>query len=262
MAVRSSSADTPAAGWCWPRATRCGPSASAAPCRWRARCALAPEAVVVPPRFAAYAEASEQVFAILERYSPLIEPLSLDEAFLDVTASQSLFGRAGGHRAEAPPARSPPRWACPPRPASPRPSSSRRSPRTWPSRTGSARSLPEETRAFLAGLPVSRLWGVGPKTRGPLHGLGLRKVGDLAIARRGLAHRAARGHRRAPGGARARRATTAPWSPTGAARASAPRTPSRRTCPTPRCSSRGSTPRRSGSRGGSGRRGCAPASCS
>ena len=48
--------------------------------------------VVVPPRFAAYAEASEQVFGILERYSPLIEPLSLDEAFLDVTASQSLFG--------------------------------------------------------------------------------------------------------------------------------------------------------------------------
>src|SRR6516225_4043957 len=53
---------------------------------------LAPSAVVVPPRFAAYAEASEQVFSILERYTPLIEPLSLDEAFLDVTASQALFG--------------------------------------------------------------------------------------------------------------------------------------------------------------------------
>ena len=53
---------------------------------------LAPGAVVVPPRFAAYSEASEQVFAILERYTPLIEPLSLDEAFLDVTASQTLFG--------------------------------------------------------------------------------------------------------------------------------------------------------------------------
>ncbi len=45
---------------------------------------------------------------------------------------------------------------------------------------GSARSAPEETRAFLAGLPVSRLWGVGPKLEARLHGLGLRKVGDLA----------------------------------------------------------------------------------
>src|SRR5271169_4198146 len=53
---------------------------------------LAPEAVVVPPRFAAYTEASEQVFAIFERYTPLVEPLSLDEAFLDVSGSLSLFG--------------------------------------------------------------------------------------------------------------------------------------------------------------------------
>jgi nucleotidyltransferase/DNA polymerase involved in DNA repair len=53
---------------------------------------MAPQAIVVPPRFAAYAEASEQVFGIFERYTPLIEPLSLDEAFLDVTASVGLFG--------------------------------------------------------------------------------------------------------------------------------------------------------------------------
>ena len=53
---------------------------------------LAPHAVVVPPRFYAYGEASEQVFAIFERYTPLVEPLSLDEAFLDVTASVGLFG--------------------------------------------------------------------------------------------------------------------------------------------------------------------------
>jgi DNA polymerase-4 len=53
---------------------------------------LAPQAVVVRPRFSAYSEASEQVFAIFERYSPMVEPLSLDEAFLDVTASMELFG--------------------------------------------------------------------------------------------------------------------------------------------------------------------------
>ena len=53
---------------------------------------LAPHALVVRPRFSAYGEASEQVFAIFERYTPLVEPLSLDEAFLDVTASEGLFG--------------------------------------------------------------------------------------------------------------------------------------------------------------------------
>src|SRR4029077_7539500 len=53
---------------------------------------LSPHAVVVRPRFSAYSEASEQVFAIFERYTPLVEPLSLDEAFLDITASIGLFG--------------------------------------------------------------------------------------------------------------------------------------------------------------------------
>src|SRR5512144_538469 len=46
---------------------------------------LAPHAVVVPPRFSAYAEASEKVFGIFEEFTPLVEALSLDEAFLDVT---------------------------------------------------------------------------------------------------------------------------------------------------------------------------------
>ena len=53
---------------------------------------LAPHAVVVPPRFERYAEASAAAFAIFRRYTPLVEPLSLDEAFLDVTESQALFG--------------------------------------------------------------------------------------------------------------------------------------------------------------------------
>lgn len=53
---------------------------------------LCPEGTFVAPRFARYAELSERVFGIYRRYTPLVEPLSLDEAFLDVTASRALHG--------------------------------------------------------------------------------------------------------------------------------------------------------------------------
>jgi len=142
---------------------------------------LAPGAIVVPPRFSAYSEASEQVFAILERYTPLIEPLSLDEAFLDVTASQTLFG-------------SPAEIAARLRrdiaaevhlPASAGIASSKfvaKIASDLAKPDGQREVRPEETRAFLAALPVSRLWGVGPKLEARLNQLGLRKVGDLARA--------------------------------------------------------------------------------
>ncbi len=51
-----------------------------------------PDAIVVPPRMARYKEISDQVFAIFREFTPLVEGLSLDEAFLDVTASQQLLG--------------------------------------------------------------------------------------------------------------------------------------------------------------------------
>jgi DNA polymerase-4 len=51
-----------------------------------------PEAIVVHPRMARYQEISQQVFAIFHEFTPLVEGLSLDEAFLDVTASQQLLG--------------------------------------------------------------------------------------------------------------------------------------------------------------------------
>ena len=53
---------------------------------------LCPQAIVLPVRMARYAEISRQIHAIFERYTPLVEPISLDEAFLDVTASTNLFG--------------------------------------------------------------------------------------------------------------------------------------------------------------------------
>src|SRR5437588_10102508 len=55
---------------------------------------LCPHAVVVPVRFERYREVSRQVFAIFERYTPAVEPLSIDEAFLDVTGSLRLFPSA------------------------------------------------------------------------------------------------------------------------------------------------------------------------
>ena len=65
---------------------------------------LCPQAVVVPPRMSAYSEASEAVFAIFEQFSPLVEALSIDEAFLDVRGLEHIRGTpreiAGRLRAE------------------------------------------------------------------------------------------------------------------------------------------------------------------
>jgi DNA polymerase-4 len=140
---------------------------------------LAPSAVVVPPRFSAYAEASEQVFSILERYTPLIEPLSLDEAFLDVTASIGLFG---------PPAEISLRLRREIATEVGLPASAGIATCKFVAKIASDLAKPDgqrevphaDTRAFLAELPVSRLWGVGPKLEARLHALGLRRVGDLA----------------------------------------------------------------------------------
>jgi DNA polymerase IV len=142
---------------------------------------LAPDAVVVPPRFSAYAEASEAVFAIFERYTPLVEPLSLDEAFLDVTASLSLFGAGGAlaTRIRAEVARE-----------VGLPCSAGIAAVKFVAKVASDVAKPNgqrevpaaQTRAFLAPLPVSRLWGVGPKLEATLKALGLRTVGDVAAA--------------------------------------------------------------------------------
>ena len=139
----------------------------------------APHALVVKPRFSAYSEASEQVFSIFERYTPLIEPLSLDEAFLDVTASVGLFGApadiARRIRKEI-------------AAETALPSSAGIASVKFVAKIASDVAKPngqrevraEETVAFLAGLPVGRLWGVGPKTEEALKGAGLVTIGDVA----------------------------------------------------------------------------------
>ena len=55
---------------------------------------LCPQAICLPPRMQYYGEVSKQIQEIFQRFTPIIEPLSLDEAFLDVSGSQALFGSA------------------------------------------------------------------------------------------------------------------------------------------------------------------------
>jgi DNA polymerase-4 len=137
-----------------------------------------PHATVMPVRFGRYREISQRVFGILETCTPLVEPLSLDEAFLDVTDSQRLLGE-------------PEQIA-------------RRIKDEIYSATGLAASVgvssnkflaklasdlrkpdglcvirPEGAEATLAPLSVSRLWGVGPKTAARLAALGIQTIGDL-----------------------------------------------------------------------------------
>jgi DNA polymerase-4 len=138
-----------------------------------------PDAAFLPPRFDAYAEASEQVMAILRSVTPLVEPLSLDEAFLDVAGAR----RAAGTGPEI---------------------------AVWlrervRAETGLTASVgvattkllaklasdlskpdgllvvePGSEIDFLHPLEVTRLWGVGPATRQRLARFGVETVGDLA----------------------------------------------------------------------------------
>jgi DNA polymerase-4 len=145
---------------------------------------LAPRALVVPPRFEAYAAASEAVFELFEALTPLVEPLSLDEAFLDVTASQALFGspwematRLRARIAEQ--VQLPASAGIAPVKFAAKIASDLAKP------NGQHEVLPGELEDFLHPLPVTRLWGVGPKTAETLQGLGLRTVGDVAARPRG-----------------------------------------------------------------------------
>lgn len=140
-----------------------------------------PDAVVRPGRHERYAEVSEQVFTILGSYSPLVEPLSIDEAFVDVTASRALFGD-GEAIATAIRARvreelgltasagvAPSKFVA-------KIASDLRKP------DGLVVVAPEQVEAFLAPLPVERMWGVGPKAAAALRAVGLRTIGALARA--------------------------------------------------------------------------------
>ena len=140
----------------------------------------APHALVVPPRFDRYEAASAQVFAIFRRYTPLVEPLSLDEAFLDVTASRALFGdgEAIGRAIKRDVKGELSLTA-----------SAGVAPSKFVAKIASDLRKPdglvvvrEDVAAFLGPLPVERMWGVGPKTAPKMRALGFATIGDLARA--------------------------------------------------------------------------------
>ncbi len=141
----------------------------------------APDAIVVPPRREAYAQASEEAFAIFQRYTPLVEPLSLDEAFLDVTASRSLFGDGETiARAIKQAVRSELSLTA----------SAGVAPSKFVAKIASDLRKPDglvvvaagEVAAFLRPLPIERMWGIGPKTAPKMRQLGLYTLGDIAGA--------------------------------------------------------------------------------
>jgi DNA polymerase-4 len=140
---------------------------------------LCPRAVVVEPRMSAYAAASRAVFEVFDRTTPVVEGLSIDEAFLDVGGMQRLAGTpaeiAARLRAEV------------------------RRHVGLPITVGVARTKflakvasgvakpdgllvvpPDRELAFLHPLPVERLWGVGAVTARKLHDRGIATVGEVA----------------------------------------------------------------------------------
>ncbi|MFF5055498.1 DNA polymerase IV [Micromonospora sp. NPDC000663] len=152
----------------------------------RARC---PHAVYLAPDFTAYTAASRAVMQIFRDVTPLVEPLSLDEAFLDVTGARRLFGspatiarlirrRVADEQG----------LTC----------SVGVAPSKFVAKLGSTRAKPDgllvvppgQVLDFLHPLPVDALWGVGERAAETLRRLGLATVGDLAEAPPGMLRRA------------------------------------------------------------------------
>jgi len=156
-------------------ARRFGVSAPLTGTEARRRC---PDLVVVPPRFEAYVAASRLVMEILESFTPSIEPISIDEAFLDVAGSEHLFGPAPDIgrqirervRAEA---GLPISVGC----------ATTKHLAKIASRVAKPDGLclvpAGEEQAFLDPLPVDLIWGIGPVTRARLARYGVVTIGDL-----------------------------------------------------------------------------------
>ncbi|MBI4317019.1 MAG: DNA polymerase IV [Chloroflexi bacterium] len=140
---------------------------------------LCPNAVFLRPRHDLYAEYSHRLMAVLREYTDLVEPISIDEAFLDVTGCQRLFGRAEDiGRAIQRRVQEEIGLPCSVGIATNKLVAKIASDSGKPN--GFVVVPPRREAEFLASLPVSRLWGVGPKTAERLRANGVQTIGDLA----------------------------------------------------------------------------------
>ena len=150
---------------------------SAMPIRTAKR--LCPDCIFVPVNGALYQRVSREVMAILRRFTPLVEPISIDEAFLDVTASRALFGDGATIARRIKDAiRDEVRLTASVGVAATKLVAKIGSDLRKPD--GLVVVPPGEEAAFLAPLPISRLWGVGPQTAAALRDFGVATIGDLA----------------------------------------------------------------------------------
>ncbi len=140
---------------------------------------LCPEAKVVPPRMEAYSEASARVYEIFARFSPVVEGLSIDEAFLDVQGLEEISGdpveTAEGLRAAV---RKEVGLAISAGLASTKFLAKIASAQAKPD--GLLAIPPDQEREFLGPLPIEAVWGVGRVTSGKLRSIGITTVGELA----------------------------------------------------------------------------------
>jgi len=138
-----------------------------------------PDGIFLPPRMNRYREISRQIFNIFQSFTPLVEPISLDEAFLDVTGSFRLFGPAEeiaatikkqvvegiGLTVSAGVASS---------------KLVAKIASDYEKPDGLTIVAPGQEKSFLAPLPIARLWGAGKATREALALLGVKTIGDLS----------------------------------------------------------------------------------
>ena len=140
---------------------------------------LCPDGVFLPVRMGRYKEMSDRVFEIFRRFSPLVEALSIDEAFLDVTGTDRLFGGAleVARKIKAAVAAETGLTVSAGVAAS-----------KFVAKIASDMNKPDgltvvprgKEKEFLGPLPVGKLWGVGKVTETALHRMGVKTIGDLA----------------------------------------------------------------------------------